>query len=149
RDGALGEERRKVQRLSEENTRLRDALSLREERWPKSIVCHVVGRDPQRWFQEIVLDKGKDEGLAMDAPVIVASGGREALVGRIVELSAHVSKVMLIQDPLSSVAATVIGDHPDDGVVEGNNSHELVLKYLDRGSQVKVGDAVVTSGLGS
>ena len=48
----------------------------------------------------------------------------------------------------SSSAATAVGPNGEDGIVEGTNSHDLVLKFLDRGSQVKVGDLVVTSGLG-
>ena len=55
---------------------------------------------------------------------------------------------MLLQDSLSEVAASIPGADGEDGVVEGTNTHELVLKFLDRGSQVKVGDEVVTSGLG-
>src|SRR5439155_5705184 len=90
----------------------------------------------------------KDDGLEVDGPVLADVGGREALVGRIVEASAHVSKVMLLQDSLSAVAATVAGDRGEDGVVEGANGHELVLKFLDRASQVKIGDLVTTSGLG-
>jgi rod shape-determining protein MreC len=142
------EERRKIHVLSEENSRLRAVLELKESRWPKAILAHVAGRDPQRWFQEIVLDKGKEENLQIDAPVLAVVEGREALVGRIVEMSAHVSKVMLLQDSLSEVAATVSGPTGEDGVVEGSNAHALVLKFLDRGSQVKIGDLVLTSGLG-
>ena len=109
-------------------------------------MAHVAGRDPQRWFQEIVLDKGKEEGLDSDFPVLAVVDGREALVGRIVEVSGHLSKVMLLQDSLSSVAATITGVRGEDGVVEGTNAHELMLKFLDRGSEVKIGDLVTTSG---
>lgn len=144
----VGEERRKIRSLSDENDRLRIVLGLKERKWPDAVVCHVAGRDPQKWFQEIVLDKGQDAGLAIDAPVLGVLEGREALIGRIVEVSARVSKVMLLQDPLSEVAATVLGPNGEDGVVEGTNSHDLLLKFLDRGSQVKLGDQVVTSGLG-
>jgi rod shape-determining protein MreC len=144
----MGEHRRKVQVLAEENARLREILLLKERRWPKAIICQVAGRDPQRWFQEIVLDKGKDEGLQIDGPVLAVVDGRETLVGRIVEMSAHVAKVMLLQDPLSEVAASVPGAGGEDGVVEGTNSHDLLLKFLGRGSQVKLGDLVMTSGLG-
>lgn len=142
------EQRRALQVLSDENTRLRDLLQLKNRRWPKSVAAHVIGRDPQRWFQELVLDKGREDGVSVDDPVLAFVSGREGLAGRITEVGPRVSKVMLIQDSLSAVAATVLGSTAEDGVVEGANGHELVLKYLDRGSQVKIGDAVVTSGLG-
>ena len=77
-----------------------------------------------------MLDKGKEEGLDIDFPVLAVVTGREALVGRIVEVSAHVSKVMLLQDSLSAVAASIIGDRGEDGVVEGTNAHELMLKIF-------------------
>jgi len=144
-----GEERRKIQVLSEENARFRDLFLIKDQKWPRAIAARVAGRDPQRWFQEIVLDKGKEDGLEVDAPVLAVVEGREVLIGRILEVSAHLAKVMLLQDSLSEVAATVPGANGEDGVVEGTNSHELVLKFLDRGSQVKLGDLVVTSGLGS
>lgn len=145
---SLAELRRKIQTLTEENTRLRSVLQLKSERWPKAVPAHVVGRDPQRWFQEIVLDKGSDDGLRVDDPVIAVDGSLEGLIGRVTETSAHVAKVMLLQDSLSSVAAEVRGPNGEDGLVEGGNTHELYLRYLDRGSQVKIGDLVVTSGLG-
>src|SRR5882724_5576408 len=85
-----GEDRRKIEVLREENERLHNVLDLKKERWPRAIIAHVAGRDPQRWFQEIVLDKGKEDGLEVDGPVLADIGtGREALVGRIVEASAH------------------------------------------------------------
>jgi rod shape-determining protein MreC len=142
------EQKRLVQVLREENSRLREALALQRHRWPRAVVAHVAGRDPQRWFQEIVLDKGCEDGLAPDSAVLAVLADREGLVGRITECSAHVSKAMLLQDPLSAVAATLVGSSGDDGVVEGSDGHTLLLKYLDRSSAVKIGDLVETSGLG-
>jgi cell shape-determining protein MreC len=142
------EQRRALQVLSSENDRLHDILDLQKRRWPRAVAAHVVGRDPQRWFQELVLDKGSDAGAAVDNPVVAIVEGREGLVGRIVEASPSVSRVMLVQDSLSAVTATVLGASSEDGIVEGNNGHDLWLKFLDRGSRVKIGDAVVTSGLG-
>jgi rod shape-determining protein MreC len=157
------EQSRALRVLSEENQRLSALLGLRRERWPQLVAARVVNRDPQRWFQEVLLDKGRDDGIQIDDPVIALMGSRQALVGRIVEAGANTSRVMLIYDSLSSVAATV-SSRPvapstttvegrgipvlEDGVVEGSNSHDLYLKYLPRDSKVQIGDLVVTSGLG-
>src|SRR5258706_2581282 len=84
-----GEARRQVQVLNEENARLREILELQRQKWPRAVVAHVAGRDPQRWFQEIVLDKGKEDGLEIDNPVLAVIEGREALLGRVVEVSGH------------------------------------------------------------
>lgn len=147
-EALTAEQRRVLQVLSEENTRLRSALELKRRRWSRSVAAHVVGRDPQRWFHEIVLDKGREDGIGVDNAVLAIMGDREGLVGRIIEASAHVSKAMLLQDPLSAVAVALSGEAGEDGVVEGTNSHDLILNYLDRSSHVKIGDWVLTSGLG-
>jgi rod shape-determining protein MreC len=143
-----GEQTRALRVLAKENERLSSLLDLKRDHWPRLVSARVVSRDPQRWFQEIILDKGQEDGVQMDDPIISLSGGREALVGRIVEAGAHSSRVMLISDSLSSVASTVSGEEGEDGVVEGTNSHDLYLKYLGRDSKVKIGDLVVSSGLG-
>jgi len=142
------EQMREIQVLTDENRRLHDLLDLKQNRWPTSVGAHVVGRDPQRWFQEIVLDKGKEDGIAVDNPVVVVIGGREGLVGRVTEVGTHVAKVMLIQDSLSAVAASVLSAGAEDGVVEGSNGQDLVLKFLDKSSAIKIGDPIVTTGLG-
>ncbi len=139
---------RAVQVLKDQNTRLSELLDLKREHWPRMVAAHVVSRDPSRWFQEVLLDKGRTEGIHVDDPVVAVVGNREALVGRIVESGNHASRVMLIHDSLSSIAATVAGANAEDGVVEGSNSHDLYLRYLNRDSHVKIGDLVVTSGLG-
>jgi hypothetical protein len=134
--------------LQDENRRLNDLLELKHRRFPRMLAAHVVNRDPSRWFQEVLLDKGREDGLQVDDPVIALAGPREAVVGRVVEVGSHSSRVMLAEDSLSAIAATVQGSDKDDGVAEGTNSHDIWLRYLPRDSQIKIGDPVVTSGLG-
>ena len=141
------ESRRQYQVLQQENQRLRDVLGLQKSRWPKSVAARVIGRDPQRWFQEIVIDRGEKDGLTPGCAVVALSDNHEGLIGRINEVMPTTSKVLLIHDSLSAVAARLVGSTDADGVVEGTNGHELWLKYLDRNSPVKIGDAVVTAGL--
>jgi rod shape-determining protein MreC len=140
---------RAVQLLRADNQRLRDSLAIKQTRWPGAIAARVVGRDPQRWFQEIVIDKGTADGIVTESAVVAVVNGREGLVGRVMDVMDHTAKVLLIQDSLSSVAAHLQGAANEDGVVEGTNGHDLLLKYLDRSSPVKMGDGVVTSGLGN
>lgn len=142
------DEQRVLNSLVEENKHLRALLELKKDRGFHVVVAQVVARNPQRWFREILLDKGSEEGLAVDNPVLALEGTREGVVGRIIEAGPHVSKVMLLQDPLSAVAGRVSGAANEDGVVEGMDRQELFLRYLRRDSSVKIGDLVTTSGLG-
>ncbi len=142
------EQSRRLLSLQQENIRLNRLLNLKEKRWPRAIAARVIGREPQRWFQELILNKGKKDGLLLDQPVIALSGSREALIGRMVDVGPEIGKVMLVHDSLSAVAAAVEGQSQVDGVVEGTNSHDLIFKYIGRDAPIKIGDLVVTSGLG-
>jgi len=139
---------RRLQQLEHENARLREIAGLKESRWPRAVVATITGRDPMRWFQEVVIDRGARDGIVPDCAVVAVVEGREGLIGRVVEVMDQTSKVALIQDSLSAIAARRPGTAFEEGVVEGTNSHELVLKYLDRSSPVKIGDPIVTAGLG-
>jgi rod shape-determining protein MreC len=146
--GLSAERSRALRLLMEENKQLRELLDLKENAWPSAVAARVISRNPQRWFEEILLDKGSQEGIGVDDPVVTVAGGQEGLVGRVIEIGPHVAKVMLLQDSLSAVAAHLEGAESDDGVVEGNDSADLVLHYVSRDSRIKVGDRVLTSGLG-
>ena len=134
--------------LSDENDRLHDLLDLKKHRWPQGVAAHIVSRQPLRWFKDLSIDQGSRLGISIDDAVISRNGGQEALLGRIVEVHPEVSRVMLVQDPLSAVPASVAGEKNEDGVVEGTGSHLMIMKYLSRDSRAKIGDLVLTSGLG-
>src|SRR5262249_19052354 len=68
------EQSRALKVLADENQRLTQLLELKRERWPHMLAAHVVNRDPQRWFQEILLDKGQSEGVQEDDPVVALAG---------------------------------------------------------------------------
>jgi rod shape-determining protein MreC len=77
-------------------------------------------------------------------PVLTAQG----LVGRISEVSAGSSKVMLITDSSSSVSALIQRSRAT-GMVQGYPGGELIMRYIPQGDQVQPGDIVITSGLGA
>jgi rod shape-determining protein MreC len=71
------------------------------------------------------------------------------LIGRVTEVDPKGCKVMLLNDGLSAVPAQIKQRSVDDGVLEGDHSPTLWLRYLHRESLVRIGDEVVTSGLGA
>lgn len=136
------------EQLKNENANFLQLLHIKEDLWSGSIASRVISRPPQRWFQEIIIDKGIQDGIFLDSPVIGIGQEKAAVVGHVIEVTPQTSKVMLLQDSLSSIPARLEGHPSDDGVVEGTNANELLFKFLSRDSKVKIGDLVVTSGLG-
>jgi rod shape-determining protein MreC len=79
-------------------------------------------------------------------PVVTPQG----LVGRVTSVGIHWSKVLLIIDPSSSVSAVVQSTRATGVVrgVTGDPNGSLVMKYVPQGEAIKVGDVILTSGLG-
>jgi rod shape-determining protein MreC len=71
----------------------------------------------------------------------------EGLVGRVIEAGPISSRVILLLDPQSR-ASILFQDSRDDGMAEGDGSPWLRVTHIHRESQVKVGERVLSSGLG-
>lgn len=122
--------------------RLEKLLALRDELGVPAVAARVVGRSPIAWVHTLVLDKGERHGVAKGMAVITPDG----VVGQVVAVSAHTARVLLVSDPNSGVDVLVQRTRVRGiaaGTVEGN----CVLKYIQRGDDVTVGDVVITSGL--
>jgi rod shape-determining protein MreC len=145
--------RRKISELQEENHRLREALltadrvqrlmALQSENSLTGTVARVFARDPSNFFKTLLVNKGEDEGIAKDMVVLTADG----VVGRVIEVSATVAKVLQITDPNSAVDV-MIQRSRCQGIMEGKREDLCVLKYIQKNEDVQVGDLVMTSGLG-
>jgi rod shape-determining protein MreC len=108
------------------------------------VAASVIGRDPTLWYATIEVDKGSDDGVRVNDPV-VGDGG---LVGRVSTAAPTVSIVTLITDHSMAVAAQVQDAGGDTGVLVPavGNPNQLLLQYLPRTAQVQVGQQVVTAG---
>lgn len=123
--------------------RLQRLLKFRNEIDHPALACRVIGLDPTGWFKTIIIDKGTKDGLLPDMPVVNASG----LVGRVVSVSAHFAKVLLIIDQNSAVDCLVQRSR-DRGMIKGMSTDTCRMDYVVKSSDIQSGDSVVTSGLG-
>jgi rod shape-determining protein MreC len=128
--------------LRQANERLRALLSLGQEIQRPVIAAQVVGKDPSPWFQTILVDKGRADGVEIGLPVITTQG----VVGLVVEAAGGYAKVVLITDPNSAVDAMVQSNRAR-GIIKGGTSGYCVLNYVLRHHDLNVGDTVVSSGM--
>lgn len=135
----------RLQQLEEENWRLRKLLFMAENEEHKMIPAKVISRDPSNWFSQIVINKGRREGIDSNMAVVT----NEGIVGRIVEVANDSAKVMLITDNGSSIGIRSRRTR-DLGVAkgQGEQSNFLLLDYLALESDVRPGDVFISSGLG-
>ncbi|MBP8036136.1 MAG: rod shape-determining protein MreC [Negativicutes bacterium] len=131
-----------------ENERLQAMLDFRG----KSVTFQmkaatVIGRDPGTFSYSIMINRGTQDGLRVNMPVVSTQG----LVGHVMETFGGTAKVRLLLDSGSSASAMI--QRPQSravGVVEGNPAQlaSLRMKNLTRDGDVIKGDKIMTSGLG-
>jgi rod shape-determining protein MreC len=108
------------------------------------VTAQVIQRDPTVWYAQIEVDKGSDDGVHYDDPVI----GDGGLVGKVSMVGPTFSEVTLITDHSMAVAARVLDNVGDTGMLvpEVGNPNELQVQYLPPRSQIAPGQQVVTAG---
>jgi rod shape-determining protein MreC len=125
------------------NQRLRALLNFKKSIATPLLPAQLVAFDPSGWFQTILIDKGRNDGVVRDMAVVSAEG----LVGRVIGVSNHHAKVLLILDGNSAVDAYIQRSRAR-GVLVGLGLELCLLKYVQRNEDVQVGDKVISSGMG-
>lgn len=142
-----------------ENEELRALAGFRDKEQRKLVLGEVIARgDTSGWWQSVTVNRGTEDGVRPNIPVITMDG----LVGRTRnEVSRHSCEVVLITEPTLQVACRMsasgaYGVMRGTGVgASGKGDMAMLcsaspgeLEFLDKTSDISVGEEVVTSGLG-
>lgn len=122
--------------------RLKKLLGLREIHGFQTVAAKVVGRERSSVFKTILINRGSSDGLSEGQAVVAFEG----VVGRVIEVSWNVSKILLLIDYNSNIDA-IVQNIRAQGILQGSGQQGCVLKYVHRAEDVKVGDSVVCSGM--
>lgn len=136
----------------EENDQLKEQLGLDSTLSNfERITASVIDRSPDSWQNIFIIDKGKADGIEVDMAVM----GRKSLIGRIISVNNHSSKVELLTTSNQNVNHFPVMITPKEGnvaygLLEEYNAKEnaFVVKQLTSTDGLQVGDEVATSGLG-
>jgi len=139
--------------LEEENLQLREALvasgrleriaEIRADFEVPMLSSELVGVDPSPWFRSVLVDRGQTHGVRSGMPVISELG----LVGLVTATSTRASKAKLVLDRQSAVDG-IVQRSRSRGIVRGRGTDQLDFEFVVRGSDVRIGDVVISSGLG-
>jgi len=124
------------------NERYKKLLAIKEGMPTQLVVANVVGADLTAWVWSVTIDKGLRDGIMADMPVMAGEG----IVGRIIEPSLGYSKVLLLTDTKSAIAAIVQRTRVQ-GILKGLGNGTCKLAYVEKSADVVEGDEVITSGM--
>ncbi|MHB1462548.1 MAG: rod shape-determining protein MreC [Armatimonadota bacterium] len=145
RSASRATDKLRLKELSIENEALRRALAIMQSTKPQPIVTEPLSIRPSNYFHSIVLNKGSQQGIK-PRYIVAAEGG---VVGIVESVTSNTATVLLITDPNASVAGRVQRQESRAlGVCKGRGTDSIVLTYLEKDADVRVGDVVVSSGEG-
>ena len=144
----LRDEIRQNKNLQDENQELRDLLKLKTTSKYVLLAAQLLARDVNGWWQMARIDKGADDGIKTDLPVISPEG----LVGQIVSVSQNSSDVLFLTNPKVKIAARLARSEIF-GIVRGQGvswegDAKCRMDFIVKGADINRADEVVTSGLG-
>ncbi|RCU49839.1 rod shape-determining protein MreC [Corallincola holothuriorum] len=130
--------------LKQENERLRALLGSSKRSTVRKMVAEVFAVNSDRYSLQVVIDKGSFDGVYVGQPVL----DHEGVVGQIEDVGSTTSRVILIGDSLHSIPVRV---HRNDvrAVLNGTGEvDKLALQYVAHSTDVRIGDLLISSGLG-
>jgi rod shape-determining protein MreC len=140
----LGELKLENQRLREQalqGRRLQTLFDLREHVAVPMVAAQVLSAGSSETARLVMIDKGADDGLRADQPVLVPDG----VVGKVLHVFPQTAQVLLITDPYSGVAS-LLENSRAHGIVKGQNQPVCTMGYVPNGDTATPGERVFTSG---
>jgi rod shape-determining protein MreC len=131
-----------IERISRQK-RLDVLMGDRESHKKEALVATVIGRAATQWSKIIFINKGTEHGVRTHFVVVTNSG----IIGQIIHAGLTTSKVLLTIDSRSAVDALFQGSRVS-GVVVGTGEKQCQIKFVPNTAEIKVGDQVLSSGLG-
>jgi rod shape-determining protein MreC len=142
--GQIEQMRLEQVRLSEDAAqahRLQALLDFKEQVVMKTIPAQVIGSSGSDLSRSVYIDKGSNQGIAPDMPVITADG----IVGKVLRVYPSTSLVLVINDQSSGVGV-LLEKSRLQGVLRGTADGELILERVMSDEQVVPGERVLSSG---
>lgn len=125
-----------------ENAELRRLLALPEYSNYDYIGAEVVTRSMDFWFDALVLNRGRESGIAVQNLVVNSQG----LVGEIAEVGRGYSKVRLLTSPDFALSA-ISNTSKIGGVARGQGPGRLSFEYVQVDAPLKLQEKLFTAGL--
>jgi len=142
----LEEEIRKLELVKAENASLKEYMKMTEKYTSfNTIPADIINRDTSNLSRTLVINVGSKDGVKENMTVIA----QEGLVGHIISVTDHTSKVLTIIDSASTVSSTVSTSR--DGILlRGTLEDRRTLKatFIPAEATLVQGDNVETSGMG-
>lgn len=130
--------------LEAENRRLRSLLESAVNTPERVLIAEMLAVDFDLYRHRILLNRGRQHGVHVGQPVLDPHG----VVGQIVQADPFTATAIFITDVSHGLPIEISRTGVRTLALGTGNFQELKLPHIPNNGDVKVGDALVTSGLG-
>lgn len=130
--------------LETENQRLRDLLQSSLQIRERLLVAELLQVDMDPFRHQILLNKGSHDGVKAGQPLLDADG----VMGQVLHAGPLTSTAVLITDPSHALPVQINRNGLRALAVGTGSFNRLDIPYISKNADVRVGDLLVTSGLG-
>ena len=134
----------KLDIIEKENDRLRRLLSATPKTTERLLISEIINVDVDPYRQLIVLNKGSNHDVYQGQPIIDAQG----IMGQIVHVGIISSTAMLITDASHAIPVQIDRTGLRANAFGTGKIDHLNLRHLPHNADIKVGDMLISSGLG-
>lgn len=130
--------------LEAENMRLRDLLGSSFKIGERVLIAEILEVDLAAYRQQVLINKGTSSGVFVGQPVLDAN----AVMGQVIHANPLSSTVLLITDSEHALPVEVNRNGLRTIATGTGVGQELELLHIPKNADIRVGDLLVTSGLG-
>ncbi len=134
----------KLTALEAENRRLRALLESSVDVGERVLIAEILAVDFDPYRHQVLINKGTHHGVVMGQPLLDEHG----IVGQVIHANTLNATAILITDPNHALPVQINRNGLRTLVVGTGHFQELELPHLPNNSDVRVGDLLITSGLG-
>ncbi|MCR3755194.1 MAG: cell shape determining protein MreC [Candidatus Westeberhardia cardiocondylae] len=127
-----------------ENYQLRKLLKLPIKKQKNIIIAQILSNNSHSNKCQIIINKGEQENIYIGQPVINTQG----IVGQIISTTKNTSRVLLLHDISHAIPVKILRNNTHGILVGKGLSQNLELKHIPEYHDIKIGDILISSGLG-
>lgn len=130
--------------LQAENSRLRNLLGTENETLERRLLAGIIQIDSDPLRLDFVINKGSLSDVYVGQTVIDANG----VVGQVITVYATTSRVLMITDASHGIPVRIARNNVRSIAAGSGQINQLFLKNVTDTTDIKVGDTLISSGLG-
>ncbi|MBV1910376.1 MAG: rod shape-determining protein MreC [Kangiellaceae bacterium] len=130
--------------LQAENSRLRNLLGTENQALEKRLLAEIIQIDDDPFRLDFVINKGTTSGVFEGQTVIDANG----MVGQVETVFLLTSRVLMISDARHAIPVRVARNNVRSVLAGSGHINQLFLRNVTDTTDIKVGDVLISSGLG-